>query len=547
MDELARTAGRLVETVDHETSAKFKSSQFLNLMSRIRDKQAGIQGRDIVDTPQGAAASSSVGAQTHTQPLQTQALDKGKARAMDATPATAQQEYALSQSQLPSRLHVNAHRFGQALRGGNALGASAALRSEIEGRQELAEMWAEEDARSEAIEAEARRKAEMAFSGDGGDLRARMAEDDAEAREYAKFAGMRSATGIAGASEHAREWEERMNEEAGDFVGRAWEGTKGKGVRGAQQAEWAQLQDDWEDWQAGPTGLQHAARTAASKLRPASAARAPAYKFQRDNPYVGAATRTHALHSASNLSADLRTVLEREAAVQADPRNAAAWLELGVKQQENEREGLAIAALHKALEIDPTMRDAWLALAVSYTNENDRPAALEATERWIDSLEQYAAVVAAHRASAGGSAAATSAASSTSPLERHIRLIDTLIAIARHGSEAEHVDADIQVALGVLFNASEDYDKAVDCFSAALSVRPDDWLLYNRLGATLSNSGRSNEAIAYYHHALELQPGFARCHFNMSISCLNLKVSPLSSLLPLSPLSCPSLLFSPPG
>ncbi|KAH0827397.1 hypothetical protein J3R83DRAFT_4052 [Lanmaoa asiatica] len=85
------------------------------------------------------------------------------------------------------------------------------------------------------------------------------------------------------------------------------------------------------------------------------------------------------------------------------------------------------------------------------------------------------------------------------------------------------VDADVQVALAVLLNSTEEYAKAVDCFLTALAVRPDDWLLYNRVGATMANNGQAADALEYYFRALDLNPAYIRARFNLGISCINLR------------------------
>lgn len=503
-DELARTAGKLVSTVEHETNDKFKQSNFLNLMRKIRDKQAGIQGSDIVETSSDDAATTPLLSSTANGKVREGSVSNHFRNAVGRE-ATSQQEavdWAMREGLLPSVSKGKAR----------LAPGPQDYQSEVEGREMLNKMWAEEDARSSAIE---RQAMERAFIGDGGDTAQRRREDAEEFARYQRL--MRPDFGSAAdVINNTSSMEEEFDDlSSNDFVGRRWEGRQGRGVMGVQGAEWDALQKDWDAWQASSNGLKPAMQP------PLSAASAPQYQFHAVNPYAGLTqdVYTNPVDAAAALPADMQSVLEREAAVQRDPTNASAWLELGVKQQENEREGLAIAALHKAIQLNPTLREAWLALAVSYTNENDRMSAFEAIERWIEATPEYNAVVKQHRSeSKEGSKAGVGFA------ERHERLSNLLIALARYGSAQDKVDADVQVALGVLFNASEDYDKAVDCFSAALSVRPEDWLLYNRLGATLSNSGRSEEAMRYYHQALDLRPGFVRCHFNLSISCLNLKM-----------------------
>ena len=136
-----------------------------------------------------------------------------------------------------------------------------------------------------------------------------------------------------------------------------------------------------------------------------------------------------------------------EAAVQRDPTNAGRWYELGVKQQENEREQKAVQALRRAIELDPTHLPAWLALAISHTNEGNRSGAYDAIREWVERNERYSAAVAQFRA-------LNPEQPDARPSEKLTHLMQCLMSIVREHSGGE-IDADIQIALAVLLNTNE--------------------------------------------------------------------------------------------
>lgn len=59
-------------------------------------------------------------------------------------------------------------------------------------------------------------------------------------------------------------------------------------------------------------------------------------------------------------------------------------------------------------------------------------------------------------------------------------------------------DADLHTVLGVLYNLSREYDDATESFVTALELRPYDYSLWNKLGATQANSAQGADAILAY-------------------------------------------------
>ncbi|EPQ26527.1 uncharacterized protein PFL1_05849 [Pseudozyma flocculosa PF-1] len=198
-----------------------------------------------------------------------------------------------------------------------------------------------------------------------------------------------------------------------------------------------------------------------------------------------------------------------------------AWRRLGECQAMNEKETQAIRALEEAIRVDENNLEAYMSLAISYTNEGYDTAAHATLERYIQ--RAYPHLKAGPLPSSiSGTSDPIEGTANSNPWATLNKVTDLFLAAAREGNANGQIDPEVQVGLGVLFYSNSSYDQARDCFQTALQARPNDFLLWNRLGATLANGGKPEEAIEAYHKALELRPTFTRAIYNLSVSCLNL-------------------------
>ncbi|KAF5283692.1 hypothetical protein FQR65_LT13763 [Abscondita terminalis] len=237
------------------------------------------------------------------------------------------------------------------------------------------------------------------------------------------------------------------------------------------------------------------------------------YEFSEDNPM---SDLNQPLEEGKKLleNGDLPgAVLCFEAAVRQDPTRAEAWQLLGITQAENEQDPNAICALKKCLELEPNNLKVLMALAVSYTNECYHHQACQSLVSWLKNHPEYSSVV-------PPDFQLTGQVTSLLNQEQHKAVQDLFIKVAQR--QPVNPDYEVQCGLGVLFNLSGEYDKAVDCFHAALNVKPEVGPLWNRLGATLANGDKPEEAVDAYHRALNLSPGFIRARYNVGITCINL-------------------------
>jgi len=257
------------------------------------------------------------------------------------------------------------------------------------------------------------------------------------------------------------------------------------------------------------------------------------YEFDNENPLKSHPNPFDEGQERLRAHDIVNAVLLFEVAVQKEPENALAWQFLGTTQVENEQDAQAIRALRKCLELQPENLTALSTLATSYTNESMQRLAFYSLIKWLKHHPDYSHLLKNDEQAVRLLAAADTMNETETPFYMatlsvvhagdFIDLQEVFLkAVRESSSNPNKIDPNLQCCLGVLFHLSGEYDKAADCFKTALQIKPNDHLLWNKLGATYANSNRNEEAIDAYYQALKLCPGFVRARYNLGIGCMNL-------------------------
>jgi len=309
-------------------------------------------------------------------------------------------------------------------------------------------------------------------------------------------------------------------------------------------------------------GYQEASATATGNATTATAAEPQQYEFSEASRTYGCTTTATTDIPPQNLSYPdnlyeqgiqnfnegniSKAILCFESTLRnIDPEHADAWRMLGKCHTENDEDQKAIICWLHSLERDPFSPETLLALGVAYVNELDYEKAVETLKSWVANHPLYAGMVddttnskkmgKAEENEEEGDLYGTanveeeilngdnrSARQMRAQTVIEMRDVERLLLRALEYDRTDDAAADVYEALGVVYNVSRDYDAAVDAFRRAIDVRPKDYQLRNKLGATLANGNRSDEALPLYKVALSLKPKYARGWLNMAISHSNL-------------------------
>jgi peroxin-5 len=240
--------------------------------------------------------------------------------------------------------------------------------------------------------------------------------------------------------------------------------------------------------------------------------RAGDYQFKySDNSYIE--SNENLIELALRLmkeNKDIEAMKALEAEVRVNPNSSEGWKLLGQMHAQFDCDSEAIKCLEKGHACDAYNLESMMALGVSLTNELDSIRAMEIFKQWISNHDIYHDL--AH----------LEVDKSPVPDYDFVGLKKEVFSMFQSASVRNPNDFDLAIALGVLHNINRDYALAIESFVRAVEIRPSDFTAWNKLGATLANSGLSREALSAYHQALSIKPNYARAWSNLAIAHSNM-------------------------
>jgi peroxin-5 len=456
-DALAKTAGKILETVAKSENEKFKNSKFMAMMQKFRDGELYIEGDKLVEAVADLSHKKTSINEIHDESVTLNSINNGNILAEEFLMNEAKDiEYLsnLTDDPLPSSYKMaqefasNSLNWNEEFNATSPPGNFALPLGSVKGKRNMAPLKSSDV--SHDFDLDQIQKDMLNGAVDIDSHR----QQQSDSNWQSNFQDM------------------NLNDKS-------------------KKESWNQFEQDYRNFEK-------------DNLESNVFATMQEYEPFKLNPYTSLSKETLAATAVTNNL--METILKLEALVEKDPTNTGAWFELGKKQQENENDSNAIAALQKSIALDPQNLEAYLAIAVSFTNENMTFEAYNSITDWINNNPIYSNI---------------DGPTPLSSMQRHEMLVQSLVHAAM-SNPGQDLDPNVQLALGVLFNISSEYSKAIDCFETAISVAPNDFDLWNKLGATLANSGHPEKAMEAYFKALELNPAYIRTRYNLAVACMQI-------------------------
>lgn len=184
--------------------------------------------------------------------------------------------------------------------------------------------------------------------------------------------------------------------------------------------------------------------------------------------------------------------------LQLEPRNAEAWMMLGVVHAETGDNEQALDCLRRAQEVDPDYPDPYLHMARLQLDSEQTNAALISARKAVecDSGYQEAWQLLGEICARGGD---------TTNAERAYRQLLNL----------DPGRADIHNRLGSILAAMRRFDEGILACNNALKLEPENPEIFANLGNVYFDQGNYLKAVDSFQRALQLSPDFAGARFNL--------------------------------